>query len=127
MTIPPAAAVPGYGRPPVRTWDLVLSIILMVLSVALGLVLLVMAPFLVMASDPCGAAVECNVDQMGVGFLIALIGPALAIVAGIVVGIVLLVLRRVAFWAPLVGSVLAVVVFVVGAAIVIGGVPGATF
>jgi uncharacterized BrkB/YihY/UPF0761 family membrane protein len=127
MTIPPAAAVPAYGRPPVRTWDLVLSIVLMVLSVGLGLVLLVMAPFLVMASDPCGAAVECNTEQMGLGFLVALIGPGFAIAAGIVVGIVLLVLRRLAFWVPLVGSVLAAVIFVIGAGIVIGGVPGATF
>ncbi len=127
MSTPPAAADTVQGPRPVRVWDLVLSIVLLVLSAMLGLLLFVLSPFLVMASDPCGAAVECNTDQMGVGFLVALIGPPILIVAGIVGTIVLLVLKRLAFWVPLAASVLAIAVFILGAAIVIGGVPGATF
>nr|WP_246852714.1 DUF6264 family protein [Naasia sp. SYSU D00948] len=127
MTTYAAAQGPVHGPRPVRTWDLVLSIVLLSLSVLLGLLLLVMSPFLVMASDPCGAAFECDSDLMGAGFLVALIGPPLVLVAGIVTTIVLLVQRRLAFWVPLVASAVAIGVFVLGAAIVISGVPGATF
>ncbi|MGO7983383.1 hypothetical protein ACC691_36645, partial [Rhizobium johnstonii] len=41
--------------------------------------------------------------------------------------IVVLVQRFVAFWIPIAGIVLVAVVFVVGAWLVISGVPGATF
>ena len=128
MTAPPPAAPAAVPvRRPLRTWDLVLSVVLLLLTAGLGLLLVVMAPFLVMASDPCGSGVQCNTDQMGVGFLMALIGPPVVLVVGIAAAILLLVLRRVAFWVPLVASALAIGVFVLGAAIVIGGVPGATF
>ncbi len=127
MTTPPAAVTPATSPSPVRMWDLVLTVVLLVLAVGLGLLMLVMSPFLVMASDPCGSGVACNTDQMGVGFLMALIGPPVVLVVGIAAAILLLVLRRVAFWVPLVASALAIGVFVLGAAIVIGGVPGETF
>ncbi len=127
MTTPPAAAVPVQGPRPVRVWDLVLSIVLLVLSAMLGLLLFVLSPFLVMASDPCGAAVECNTTQMAFGFELAMFGPAIVIIAGIVATITLLALRKLAFWVPLVASVLAIGIFIVGAAIVVSGVPGATF
>ncbi len=71
MTTPPAAVAPVEGPRPVRVWDLVLSIVLLVLSAMLGLLLFVLS--------------------------------------------------------PLAASLLAVGIFVLGAAIVIGGVPGATF
>ncbi|WP_246854620.1 hypothetical protein [Naasia sp. SYSU D00057] len=126
---PPSPAAPAavQVRRPLRTWDLVLSIVLLLLTAGLGLLLLVMSPFLVMASDPCGSGVQCDLDQMGVGFGIALLGPVLVVVAGIVVTVVLLVLRRLAFWVPLVTSALAAGVFVLGLALIIGAVPGATF
>src|SRR3954468_6137723 len=120
-----AAAVPV--RRPARTWDLVLSIVLLLLTAGLGLLLVVVAPFLVMASDPCGSGTQCDYDRMGVGLGIALVGPLVVLLAGIVGTILLLVFRRLAFWAPLVTSAVAVGVFIAGAAIVIGGVPGATF
>jgi hypothetical protein len=128
MTTPPIAdpaalAVPG--RRPVRTWDLIVSIALMLLCGGLAVILVVLSAFLVMASDPCGG-VRCNVDQMGVGFGVALVGPLAVLVLGIVATVIVLVLRRLAFWIPLVAMVLAVGVFVVGSALVIGGVEGAT-
>ena len=128
MSTPPlatAAAVPV--RRPVRTWDLVLSIALLLLTAGLGLLLVVLAPFLVMASDPCGSGVQCDYDRMGLGFGVALIGPLLVMLVGIVGTILLLVFRRLAFWAPLVTSALAAVVFAIGSAILVGGVSGATF
>ena len=126
MTTPVPAATPVVSRRPRRTWDLVLSIVLLVLSLGLGLVLFTIAPFLVMASDSCGASTVCDSGQIGAGFLVAWIGPAVVILLGIVATIVLLVVRRLAFWVPLAASLLAVGVFVLGAAIVVGGVEGAT-
>ncbi len=126
MTTPPAAAVPVTGGRPVRTWDLVLTIVLLVLSGGFGLLMLAFAPLLAMASDGCVTGVECNGVQMTIGFWVAVIGPPLVTVVGIVAAIILLARRRVAFWVPLVASVLAFGVLFLGAVIVVGSVPGAT-
>src|SRR3954452_24145468 len=128
MSTPPgatAAAVPL--RPPLRTWDLVLSVALLLLTAGLGLLFVVLAPFLAMASDPCGSGTQCDYDQMGIGFGVAVLGPLLVILAGIIATVLLLVFRRIAFWVPLVTSAVAAGVFVLGAALVIGGVRGASF
>ena len=126
MTTSPYAAPVTATRRPRRTWDLVVSILLLVLALGVGLVLFTIAPFLVMASDSCGASTVCDTGQIGSGFLLAWIGPAVVIVIGIVATIILLIVRRLAFWVPLVASLLAIGVFALGAAIVIGGVEGAT-
>lgn len=127
----PSGALPAppaqRATRPVRTWDLVLSIVLLVLDIALALLLMVFAAFSVMASDPCGSSVQCNYDQMGAGIAVAFIAPVAITVLGIAATIVLLVLRRLAFWVPLVTMVLAVAGFAIGIALVIGGVPNATF
>ncbi|MFC0682679.1 DUF6264 family protein [Lysobacter korlensis] len=127
MTTAPSAAATAAPLRPRRTWDLVLSIVLLVLVAALGLLLFALAPFLVMASDSCGASTVCDSGQIGSGFLVAWVGPPVVILLGIVATIVLLVLRRLAFWVPLAAALAGIGVFVVGAAIVIGGVEGATF
>jgi hypothetical protein len=125
MAIPYPATPDGVGRPR-RTWDLVLSIVLLILSVLLGLVLFLIAPLLFMASDPCGSSTACDSGQIAGGVLFAWFAPPVVLVTGIVVGILLLVRRRIAFWVPLTASLLAVGVFFMGAAIAVGGVEGAT-
>jgi hypothetical protein len=117
---------PGAKRAPI-TWDIVTSSVLLVVAVVIAAALTFFAFFLVFASDPCGGATACNTGQMGAGFLVALLGPAFVTLAAMVAAIVLMVLRRVSFWVPITGMVLAVLVWVVGAALVISGVPGATF
>ncbi len=126
MTLPAPSAFPVESRRPRRTWDLVLSIVLLVLALGLGLLLFTIAPFLVMASDSCGASTVCDSGQIGAGFLVAWFGPAVVIVIGIVTTIILLILRRLAFWVPLTAALLAIGVFALGAVIVVGGVEGAT-
>jgi hypothetical protein len=126
-TAPPGVAAAKSLRRPVRVWDLALSVVLLVLTAGLGLLLVVLAPFLVMASDPCGSGARCDYGRMGLGFGVALIGPLIVMLAGIVGTILLLVFRRLAFWAPLVTSALSAGVFAIGAAILIGGVARATF
>ena len=125
---------PGYPQPgpsrvrrPVVVWDLVTTIVLLVLAVIIAAVLTFAAFFLVFASDPCGASTVCDTARMGAGFFIALLGPAAITLVTVIVAVVLLVVRRRAFWVPIVGILLAAGVWIGGAALVVSGVPGATF
>ncbi|RIX30143.1 hypothetical protein [Amnibacterium setariae] len=120
MTAPAVPARSGGTR---RTWDLVLAIVLAVLLLAAAAVLGFAGAFLVMASDSCGASVTCSTGRLTVGVLVAMIGPAVVAVATIVALVVRIVRARLAFWAPLVGLVVAVLVWAGGAALVFGSVP----
>lgn len=112
---------------PVVMWDLVLTIVLLVLMVGTAIVASFLSFFLAFASDPCGSGITCDYDRMGTGMLIAMIGPLAVGLLALIGGVVVLVLRRIAFWIPLVGIVLVIAVFVAGAALTISGVPGTTF
>lgn len=111
---------------PVIVWDLVLTIVLLVILVGVALLASFFSFFLAFASDPCGAAVECDTDRMALGMLIAMIGPLAVGLVTLIAAIVVLVLKRIAFWIPIVGIVLVAGIFFGGAAITISGVPGTT-
>ncbi|NUU06087.1 hypothetical protein HNO83_06950 [Leifsonia sp. C5G2] len=125
-TPPPGYAPPPAPRRPVEVWDLVTTIVLLVIGGAITIGLTFFAFFLVFASDPCGASTVCDTGRMSAGFFVALLGPGAVAVATTIVAVVLLVRRRIAFWVPLAGIVLAVGVWIGGAALVISGVPGAS-
>ncbi len=126
---PPAAYPPPTGRMgrPVVVWDLVTTIVLLVLAVIIAAVLTFSAFFLVFASDPCGASTACDTGRMGAGFFLALLGPGAVTLVTVIVAVVLLVVRRRAFWVPIVGILLSAGVWVGGAVLVVSGVLGATF
>ena len=96
----------------------------MVLLIGLGFLTMFAGAMSAMVSDPCGSGIECNSDVIGAGVLTALVLPVVIILAGIVVTVVLLVLRRLAFWVPLVTAVLAIGALFLGFAIAVSGVPG---
>lgn len=107
----PAAAPAGRPR---RTWDLVLTIVLLLLSFAGALVLSFLALFLLaFGSDSCVVR-ECNYDIISTGMMIGLVGPWIPVVLALIVSIVLLVLRRIAFWVPIVGAVLSLGALILG-------------
>jgi hypothetical protein len=110
----------------VVVWDLVTTIVLLVVAGAVAVGLTFFAFFLVFASDPCGASTVCDTDRMSAGFFLALLGPGAVTLVAVIVAVVLLVLRRISFWVPIVGILLAVGVWVGGAALVVSGVPGAS-
>ncbi|WP_231374498.1 MULTISPECIES: hypothetical protein [unclassified Leifsonia] len=124
--VQPGLPPPVPARRPVVVWDLVTSIILLVFAVVVAAILTFAAFFLAFASDPCGASTVCDTDRMGVGFVIALFGPGVVTLITVVVTVVLLIVRRISFWVPIAGILLAVGVWVGGAALVISGVPGAS-
>ncbi|MDN4613058.1 hypothetical protein P5G50_01225 [Leifsonia sp. F6_8S_P_1B] len=112
---------------PTKLWDVITTTVLLVVGLVVAAILTFFAFFLVFASDPCGSSTPCDTGRMGIGFFVALLGPGAVTLVAIVVAIVLLVRRRIAFWAPLAGILLAIGVWIGGAALVISGVPGATF
>jgi hypothetical protein len=106
-----------------KTWDLILTIILLVLYVG-GVVTASFASAFVLAfsGDSCGA-VTCDYDQMAVGFAIAAVGVWVPVIVILIASIVLLVVRRVAFWIPIVGMLLTIGLVITGFAIAFAAVP----
>lgn len=113
------------ARRPVKTLDVVVTIVLLVADGVLAALASIMGMFLVMASDPCGA-VTCSTDLITIGWLMGMILPWLAFVATAIVAIVLMVKRRLAFWVALVGAALIVLSLVLAFAVTAAGVPGSS-
>ncbi len=107
-------------------WDLILTIVLLVVMIGLALLASFLSFFLAFASDSCGSGITCDYDRMATGMLLAMIGPLAVGLLVLIAAVVMLVLRRLAFWIPIVGIVLVIGVFVGGAALTISGVPGST-
>jgi hypothetical protein len=107
-------------------WDLVLTIVLLVLMIGAALLASFLSFFLAFAGDSCGAVAECDYDRMATGMLLAMIGPLAVALIVLIAGVVVLVLRRIAFWIPLVGIILVIGVFIAGAALTASGVPATT-
>lgn len=118
------AVAPPPGKRPVRTWDLVVTIILLVLDGVLAAIMSFFGFFLAMAGDSCGAR-DCNSELIAVGLMVAVALPWLVLILVAIVSIVLLVTRRLAFWVPLVGAALIIASWPIGALIASAGVPGA--
>ena len=118
------AVAPPPGKRPIRTGDLVVTIVLLVLAGVLAAIMSFFGLFLAMAGDSCGAR-DCNSDMIAVGLMVAVALPWVLLIIVAVVSIVLLVKRRIAFWVPLIGGVLIIGSWFVGAAIASAGVPGA--
>ncbi|MFC6356125.1 hypothetical protein [Luethyella okanaganae] len=108
-------------------WDLVLTIVLDLMLVGIAAVATLFSAFLVMASDSCGSSVECDIGMFDVGWLIAFASPGVFTLIVLVISVILLILRRRAFWVPLAGIVLVVGVWFLGVWLVIASIPGATF
>ena len=110
---------------PVRVWDVVLTIVLVVGSAVLAALASLMGMFLVMASDPCGA-LTCSSELITLGWLMGMILPWVAFLASTIVAIVLMVKRRLSFWVPLAGAAAIILALVAAFAVTAAGVPGST-
>ncbi|MFB7892670.1 DUF6264 family protein [Microbacterium sp. NPDC056044] len=120
-----AASAPPSAKPPVKVLDLVITIVLLVADAVLATLASFMGIFLVMASDSCGVR-DCNVDLITLGWLMGMILPWVMLVATVVVAIVLMVKRRLAFWVPLAGAALIVLSLVAAFLVASAAVPGST-
>lgn len=87
---------------PVRTWDIVATVVLLVLLGLGGLVTTFMSLFLVMASDSCGVGgTECSAGLILLGVVVAAAAPWVAILAMGTWAVVRLFRRRTAWWVAL--------------------------
>ncbi len=109
----PAPAAGSASPRPHRLWDIALSTVLLVGGAAAAGFGSVLALFLAFASDSCGAG--CSITQMEVGMWTAILAPWVAWLAGVVVVILLLVRRRIAFWVPFAGLAAGVLGWLLGA------------
>jgi hypothetical protein len=93
-------------RRPVRVWDLVLTLVLILCALGATLLLSYFGLFFAMASDACMGGNDCDTDLIGWGVLVAAGGVWVPFLAALAVSIVLLVVRRIAFWVPIAGLAL---------------------
>jgi hypothetical protein len=105
-----------------RMWDLILTIILLIVLVIVSVVAAFAAVGLAFAGDSCGASSVCDTERIAEGFIGGIAAPLVVGFVTLVVTIVALVLRRLSFWIPLVGIVLALAAEVAAWAWAIGGV-----
>lgn len=122
----PTARHPPTTAPkrPLRVWDIVLTIVLLLGVAAVTLIASIFGLYLAMAADSCGVR-ECDTNLIAVGMLVAAVMPWVLLGLAVIGSIVLLTLRRLAFWVPLVAGVLIIVAFFVGGGLATAGVPPA--
>lgn len=116
------------SRPPIRVWDLVLTIVLVLGLFVLAAFGVFSGLLLAFASDGCGTTPEtqCDSGRLTAGVLFAVIAPSVVAVVATIAAIVASVRRRLAFWIPLVGAALMCGAWALGAWITFSAVPGAT-
>lgn len=108
--------VPAPPAPPAepRTWDIVATVVLLVVLVLGGLLTSFLGLFLVMASDSCGVTSECSEAGIVLGTAIAVAAPWIAIAAMGVWAVVRLVRRKLAWWVPMLAIPLWGMLFALG-------------
>ena len=120
---PPMAQplVPAPGSKKSRsTGDTVASIVLVLVAVLVNLGISFAGFMLVMMSDSCRDT--CDVGALTGGVIIASVAPSVVTVIGIIVTIVLVVRRRLAFWVPIATVGAQVIALAIGALIVFGSI-----
>jgi len=121
-----AAEVAPDGRTkrvrPVRVWDLVLSIVLVLLLIGVAITGVFIGSLFALGAPSC---VNGSCELFDVGLNVAIWGPIVVGVLGLAATVTLLVLRKRAFWVPLAGiALVAIVVFVGGAIALVAGSGG---
>ncbi|MBB5913961.1 hypothetical protein BJY24_002828 [Nocardia transvalensis] len=99
----PYSAAPHPAHRTVRTWDLVLAIVLYALASGVGLCTAAFTPFFAMATDPCGAGSGCREEFATWGILVSWGGTAAALGGGLI----MLILAAVKGWTVWVWGALA--------------------
>jgi hypothetical protein len=104
-----------------RTWDTVLTVVLLVLLPLLAVAATYAGALLTLATDAC-VSTTCDPGLMNTGFWMAVIAPWAILLLAVVVAVVRLVRRRLAFWVPLAATAAMVVFWFIAAALVGAGV-----
>ncbi|ORM26955.1 hypothetical protein [Williamsia sp. 1135] len=103
-------------RPPRTTnqvVDIVMTVVMLVVQGLAFLISVYISFFFGMATDSCSG--ECNTAPLDAAFVVTDGGGLATLALAIIVSIVLLVRRRLAFWVPLVGIAIQIALVIVGA------------
>ena len=108
-----------------KTWDFILTILLLVVYLGWSLLCAFAGALLATAGSACSAGSECNLDLLSWAFLIGAFGPAVLAVIVLVFTIVWMVRAHISFWIPIAGAVLATAIVLL--AVVLAGVAVPSF
>ena len=112
-------STPTPQRPRATATGTVVTIVLSVVLLGFGTVMAFFSFFLAFVSDACGTGtISCNEAGIGAGILVAFIGSIAAALLGAVFGAVWAAKRRRFAWIfTIIGGVLVVLMYAIGAAI----------
>lgn len=122
-TTPSAPAPDKPSKPAAKVWDIILTIALVLVGWTVIGVLVIGGALLGFAGDSCGE-ISCSFTQIGIGIIVAVFAPVIVFLIATVLAIVALVRRKLAWWIPLVGVVLAILAWVAGFLMVSTAVDG---
>jgi uncharacterized BrkB/YihY/UPF0761 family membrane protein len=118
-----------YGaepQTPPRTWDFLLTVMLIVFMLVLVVVLFFTALSGGIFNAGCSnSAADCNLDLVSIGHQICIWAPAVVAIVAIVASIVRVLRRRIGFWVALLGLALMLGVFFLGRLLIDIGIPDA--
>lgn len=121
-----AAAVVTYGArvTQMRTADRAATVVLLVLQALAVLVFGGLGLFIAFVSDSCGASATCDSDRIALGMMTPVVVAALFFVVSLVWSVKRLAQSRVAWWVPILMTVLSASGVVLGFAVAASGVHG---
>ena len=109
-----------------RSWDFILTLVLVLVMLLFVGAFALSTVTLSATSFACAdAGAECIDSRVQIGQLISTYAPGAIALVAVIVSVVRLVRRRVAFWVPIVGIVLMSIAFAVGTTIRDIGIPEA--
>lgn len=111
-------------RRPIILWDVVTSSILLLIYLMGNVIATFLGFSLVLITDSCGSAASCDPSAIDSGITLAAYGHWIPVLPVLVVAIILMIIRRVSFWVPLVGFLLTAAIWFTGVAILYRGVGG---
>ncbi|CAM3089488.1 hypothetical protein DFJ75_3916 [Williamsia muralis] len=123
MTYPHPTPIPAIPpRSPGLVADIIATLCLLALQVLVLVGSVYMSLFFVMATDSCYAD-RCDTDNLLWAYVVADGGGVAAVVVSTIAATILMVRRRVAFWVPVVGLILQIFTFALGAGLASSVVP----
>ncbi len=106
----PQAPTVAARRP--RTADIVATSLLISLHVTAFVVAAFFSAFYAMASDPCGTGVACDTAKIGHAYVLTDIVGGVVMLGASAGAVLLMLRRRVAFWVPLLGITVQVILVI---------------
>lgn len=120
----PASSPAAPPRRPVRVWDIFVTGILLMVDAGIAFVGAVLGLYVAESASVCNVR-NCDDVLVAVGLFLATMLPWMLLAGAVILSIVLLALRRPAFWVPIVCAALIVVCWIVGAGLATAGIPAA--